>query len=415
MSPPESSEFLHRLSPEVTAFTRTPFSLKDDLERLDKVARARAPEAAILYCSRILEALTGAALDAAGLPSVMQVAADLDTLHAFSLTPTATHYWAHSLRRAGNDARHIRRRLEPGDADLALVFLDRWLHWFFCHFRRPAVLLHLTTDARSLWSVHPELHGWVLALEAAGFPAPEVLTLAAAGGASPVWLHSPALPAALAERLLDHNRSGDAWHVIEAALHKFPRDLRLHQLKGLYLSRTGRPKEAVAVLEPLREWNVRDPEDFETHGLLGGAYKRLWIGEGHDHWLEKCHRAYASGWKNVRDTNPYLGINAASTALWLDRGTESRQHATQVRQLLRDREAALARRGDPSWVLGYWDQVTLAEAELLLGNLPAARDLYARAFAQHARDQGSIAVTREQALRNLKAMGLGHEASAFFP
>src|SRR5258708_958359 len=80
-------------------FVRPPFALKDDLERLDKVVRARAPEAVILYCGRILEALTAAALDAAGLPSVMQVAADLDTLHAFSLTPTATHYWAHALRR----------------------------------------------------------------------------------------------------------------------------------------------------------------------------------------------------------------------------------------------------------------------------------------------------------------------------
>src|SRR6266852_5499431 len=120
MSVGESSSLLPRLIPEVTAFTRPPFSLKDDLERLDKVVRARAPEAAILYCGRILEALTAAALDAAGLPSTMQVAADLDTLHAFSLTPTATHYWAHALRRAGNDARHIRRRLEPRDAELAL-------------------------------------------------------------------------------------------------------------------------------------------------------------------------------------------------------------------------------------------------------------------------------------------------------
>src|SRR5262249_19201509 len=188
---------------------------------------AGAPEAAVLYCGRILEALAGAAMEAAGLPAALTCAAGLDTLHACSLTPHATHYWAHALRRSGNDARHIRRPLEPPDGDGALGVRARWLHWFFCHSRRPAVP-RLTTDARSLWTVQPQLQMLIASLESPALTGPEVL--GQAGGT--LLLHSPALPAALAERLLDLGRKEDAWRGLRPALDRFPHDPRPPHPKG---------------------------------------------------------------------------------------------------------------------------------------------------------------------------------------
>jgi hypothetical protein len=93
---------------------------------------------------------------------------------------------------------------------------------------------------------------------------------------------------------------------------------------------------------------------------------------------------------------------------------ESRQAAEEVRRVLEKRAAALAGQpGDANLVLNYWDQVTRAEAELLLGNLGAAQRFYRAAFAGHADQRANIAVSRAQMEGILRALGLSLTADAF--
>ena len=205
----------------------------------------------------------------------------------------------------------------------------------------------------------------------------------------------PALPATAAEMLLDGKEHDEARRLLEAALGESPDDLRLNQLMGLYWSRTGNLREALRLLEPL---HARYLDDGETAGITAGVYKRLWKSDKSDgKWLEQSHRAYRHGWDASRQSNAYLGVNAATTALWLGRPEDAREIAASVRRLLQRRAAALAKHtADPDLVLNYWDHVTLAEAHLLLGEYAAARAAYVEAFARHAECLDNIAVSRGQ-------------------
>src|SRR5262249_37384112 len=63
--------------------------------------------------------------------------------------------------------------------------------------------------------------------------------------------------------------------------------------------------------------------------------------------------------------------------------------------------------------LDYWDQVSLAEAELLRGRLAEARRLYRQAFADSGPLVGRVEVTRKQLGENLLALGLRGDVEEF--
>jgi tetratricopeptide (TPR) repeat protein len=400
------TELLGRLPRRIVEFRHHWFCLGDDLDRLNRVSAVGATEAAVLYCTRILEVLTAVALEEARLPTVEVVATDIDTLFKSGLLPGTTHYWAHALRRIGNDARHIRQPVQPEHMHTALVFIERWLHWYFCRMLTPNPLSDLTLDQKPLWSLDLELHALVAEAERVNFDADAVLAHVGTGAQQAVWLRSSALPAALADQLLAKKRLGEAWQVLEPALRRFRHDLRLRQLEGLYLSRLGQFDHAQELLESLRGWRARDSEDYETCGILGGIYKRKWDDSKVASWLERSHDTYTRGWKNSRETNTYLGINSATTALWLNRLDRVQPIASKVRKILEQREQALVvLGGPPRWVLGLWDAVTLGEALLLHGDKPEARRRYLEAFQREPEEQGSIGVARDQAIKILQAMG----------
>jgi tetratricopeptide (TPR) repeat protein len=409
--PPHSP--LERLVPAVAEYATEQFHLQEDLERLDKVRRVDAPEAVILYCARILEALAAAALRTLKLEPSPNVFANLDALQQYNLLPTATRHWAHALRRAGNLVRHIRSRVRPGDAELAVLFVERWLDWFFRSFRYGHQLPSLTRDGEPLGlSASASLRALLGALEDLDRNLPTVLQHVQAGLSGDL-LQTPALPAALAEMLLDSGRYADARTVLAAALKVFPDDLRLRLFLGLYWSRTGNLEESLHWLEPLYE---QHKDDDQATGITAGVYKRRWLQDpSNREWLEKSQRAYRQGWERSRKMNAYLGINAATTTLWLGRPDESRQVAEEVRKLLRARIAALLERlTDPDLQLIYWDQVTLAEAELLLGELESAQRRYRAAFATHAEQQrANIEVSLKQIGAILPLLGLSYSAAQF--
>jgi hypothetical protein len=180
---------------------------------------------------------------------------------------------------------------------------------------------------------------------------------------------------------------------------------------GLSYSRQKDFDQARHWLEPLLE---RHRDDEETLGISAGLFKRLAETRDDRAWLTRAHRAYLRGWECSRHTNAYLGINAASTALFLGQPTLAEELGSSVRDLLLRRLALLGgTSANASAVLGYWDSVTLAEAHLLLGDFAAARTSYREAFARQAAGRGSVEVTRHQLGRLLPLLGGGTEVDPF--
>src|SRR5947209_7108377 len=84
-------------SPQVLAFRwQGAFQLRHDLECLAQLRRTAAHEGVIFYCARILEALTGAAVDAVHLPRAEVLINNLNAIHDYHLLPRSTFYWAHA-------------------------------------------------------------------------------------------------------------------------------------------------------------------------------------------------------------------------------------------------------------------------------------------------------------------------------
>src|SRR5687767_10261723 len=103
------------LDARALAFRTAEFALADDLGALDRLRGADAPAAVVLYCARVLEVLTREALGPLHLPQ--NAAQSLRNLKKYRGLPGHTHAWLHRLRELGNDARHVRRAVTPGEAD----------------------------------------------------------------------------------------------------------------------------------------------------------------------------------------------------------------------------------------------------------------------------------------------------------
>ena len=102
--------------------------------------------------------------------------------------------------------------------------------------------------------------------------------------------------------------------------------------------------------------------------------------------------------------------------MWLGRRAESRRIAAEVGQRLLDRAGRLARfRADSDLALNYWDHVTLAEAQSLLGQWGRSRRRDPRCrFRLHANQTQNVAVSRGQAVEGLRAQGMSAPAAESF-
>jgi tetratricopeptide (TPR) repeat protein len=393
---------LPRLAPEIRAFAHEQFVLGDDLDRLASVRGVGAVEAVIFYSARILEVLAAAALHSVHLPPTANLFGNLDLLERYNLIPTATRHGAHALRRQGNAVRHIDRTVTPHDADLSVGFTHVVLYWYFCSYPPGPRLRSLSHTATE--TAFPEHGDFREILAALGHDDADVavLTDRYLDNGLGRFDRTPVLPAVLAERLLERGDFSHARAVLDTAARSFPEDLRLRQLDGLHLSRTGRLDEAIDRLEALDKSSA---DDEETVGILAGVYKRrCQANRGEVECLRRAHRLYRGGWDRAKRTNAYLGINAATAALWLGNAEESRRTAGEVLTLLQKRAGAVdesAFRIAP----GFWDQVTLAEARLLLGETDAAAAAYRTAFDEARGKRGDIDVSRAQASEILRSQG----------
>jgi hypothetical protein len=412
MSAPARPPLLEVFHPRVRAFRAADYALESDLGWLDRLRALGAAEGIVLYCVRILEVLAREAVAALFVPGE-RLADNLNLLHDYDWLPGAALRPLHRLRALGNDARHALRPLSRHDAELGYGIVLRALHWYFCEFRHGPRLRTLTVHNGPLETLLPASVADLLERLDAQLDEAAFLDSLRLDQPDPEVLLSPLVPALLVETLLGRSRLDEARRVLRAALDRFGSDPRLRQLQGLYLSRSGDLAQARACLEAIPTTGT--PADEETLGILAGVVKRQWQARPKDRaTLTRCQQLYRQGWERSQARNPYLGINAATTALWNRQPGVARALAEQVRALLEGRQRCLAQ-GEDARGLSYWDEVTLAEACLLLDDREQARRHYRAACTRHAAQVDNIRVSREQARAILQALGRPEEVGELLP
>jgi tetratricopeptide (TPR) repeat protein len=214
--------------------------------------------------------------------------------------------------------------------------------------------------------------------------------------------------ASLAEaaRLLHAGEPLLAYNAVQQGLAQAPDHLRLRQLQGLSLARSGDHRGAREILERLVADGHRDAE---TLGLLARTYKDCGVtaasaSERREN-LQAAFRIYEDAYRRSRAQDQvadayYTGINAAALALLLDDRQGAERIARQVIEL-----CELAARLEPAQGDPYWRTATLAEAQLIQGDVAAARGHYARAAELAGRRHGDLSSTRRQALHLLRHLG----------
>ena len=210
-----------------------------------------------------------------------------------------------------------------------------------------------------------------------------------------------------AERLL---RSGEpllAYNTIQQALEDSPADIRLRQLKGLALARSGALRRANEELVSL----LGDGgSNGETLGILARTHKDLALQAtdtaARDQHLAAAYDIYSVGYRESRrrdavDDAYYTGINAATMAFLRDDIDQAREIAVEVEELCE--EALSSAAGDAAGA--YWPQATLAEAALIRGDVDLARERYSVAGTLAVGRYGDLSSTRQQARLLLRQMG----------
>jgi hypothetical protein len=197
-----------------------------------------------------------------------------------------------------------------------------------------------------------------------------------------------------------------AYNTVVRGLQLWPDDLRLRQLMGMALSRSGAIRRAYKWLRELRDAGARDGE---TLGPLARTQKdlaqRATTPRSRNRHLDAAFEIYEAGYREAvererLDDAYYTGINAATVALLRDDTGTAQRIARHVRQLCEE-----ALRHSDQGPAAYWVRATLAEADLILGDLDRARVEYAQASASAGRRYGDISSTRRQALMLLQHLG----------
>jgi tetratricopeptide (TPR) repeat protein len=209
-----------------------------------------------------------------------------------------------------------------------------------------------------------------------------------------------------AEALLRVGEPLMAYNQVQLGLDRFPEHVRLRQLEGLALARSGALRRANKALRRLHDAGAIDGETLgllaRTHKDLGLAAARPEIRERH---LAAAFRIYEHAYQSALDGGEqdhafYNGVNAAALAVLREQLDRARGIALQVHELCSDLVTA-----DPAADQDYWLRATLGETSLILGDLKAAEREYSAAFRHAGRRYGDLSRTRQQAKLLLETMG----------
>ncbi len=212
------------------------------------------------------------------------------------------------------------------------------------------------------------------------------------------WTGSPMLACAAADGLIAMKKTKEALDLLDRIEKAFPKAIRPKQLRGLALARSGETLKAQIVLGKLYAAGEIDPETL-------GIYARTWMDRynqsGEKMLLLKSRDFYRQAFEAL-PKDYYTGINAASKSLLLGEKETAAQLAKRVQELVGDKPVP----GD------YWRTATVAEVQLLQGNIDAAAALYTAAVCDKPFDHGSHELSYGQAVLLLAAIGATDEQKA---
>ena len=203
------------------------------------------------------------------------------------------------------------------------------------------------------------------------------------------WSQSPEKYRETAQQILGQNEPLLAYDVVSEGLGKWPEDVRLRQLQGLALARSGATERANTILEKLRS----DGEaDEETLGMLGRTYKDLAASAKstpqREQLLVRAEEIYFHAYES--SGGYWSGINAATMNLLIGETERARELAEKVR------EQCLKEIEDPSGD-SYWELATLGEAALILRDWSEAEKWYERAAKECGQRFGDLHSSRRNA------------------
>jgi class 3 adenylate cyclase len=187
-----------------------------------------------------------------------------------------------------------------------------------------------------------------------------------------------------------------AYNAVQEGLRVWPGNLRLRQLKGLALARSGDVERANQLLAELA---AEGTSDAETLGMLARTHKDLalrtknavrrnaHLASAFAIYYQAYHQASMRG---TASDAWYTGINAATVAVLQGNLEDARRIAGEVRDLC---SRALR---NPSAATNYWLEATLGEAALILGDGAESTAHYMRAVNLATGSFGNLASTRRQ-------------------
>jgi class 3 adenylate cyclase len=205
----------------------------------------------------------------------------------------------------------------------------------------------------------------------------------------------PAIDAA--EQCLGQGEPLLAYNTVQEGLRVWPENLRLRQLKGLAVARSGDIERANQLL---RELAAEGAADAETLGMLARTHKDLGLktddAARREFHLAEAFRIYHEAYEaacraGAGADSRYTGINAAAIAVLQGDLATARRIAGAVR------DSARVALPEPSAAANYWVQATLGEAALILGFGAESAAHYAHAASLAAGRFGDLASTRRQA------------------
>jgi class 3 adenylate cyclase len=203
------------------------------------------------------------------------------------------------------------------------------------------------------------------------------------------WSRSSETYRTAAERILRWGEPLPACDILSEALAKWPEQIRLRQLHGLALARSGATERANSILETLRRAGQADEE---TLGVLGRTYKDLAKTApspgARAQYLKRAAEIYGEAYRT--SGGYWSGINAATMNLLIGENDRACEIAGRVReQCLKE---MTGRKEDRYWELG-----TLGEAALICRDWPQAEEWYARAADEAKGRVGDLESSRRNA------------------
>lgn len=148
----------------------------------------------------------------------------------------------------------------------------------------------------------------------------------------------------------------------------------------------------------------------EARGLIGRAYKQLYINEGNSNNLKQALAAYMPDWQAKRGDYRWQGINIAAL---LDRASRD-GIVTGINLKSKDVAQSILKDIDIKDVTGVWDYGTAMEASIALGDIDGALEWTSKYVKHPGADAFEIASTLRQ-MKEVWRLGDNPEGEKLLP